>query len=215
MDAVGIERSDRHDFLDLGHAYLARSRHRLIEIARGLAEDQVAAFIRLPALDDREIGADAAFEDIVLAVEVFHFLALGNQRADAGLGVETGNASAARAAALRQGPLRAELDLQFAGQILPLEFLILADIRTDHLLDLAGAQQLAEALAIDPGIVARNCQVFGSGIADRVDQALGDAAQPKAARANRHPVMEQPFESGGGVGIEFAHRGSLSDVAAD
>ena len=47
----------------------ARGRHRLVEVARGLAEDEVAALVGLPALDDGEVGADAALEDIVLAVE--------------------------------------------------------------------------------------------------------------------------------------------------
>src|SRR3546814_6484447 len=67
MDLIGIEGAHGHDFLDLGDADLARGRHRLVEVARGLAEQQVARLVRLPALDDRQIGADAAFEDIFLA----------------------------------------------------------------------------------------------------------------------------------------------------
>src|SRR3546814_9795737 len=89
---------DGDDFLDLGDADLCRGRHRLVEVARGLAEDEVAALVGLPPLDDREVGEDAAFEDIILSVEAIHFLALGDERADAGLGVEAGNARAAGAA---------------------------------------------------------------------------------------------------------------------
>ena len=74
MDAVGVEAADRHDLLDLGDADPAGGRHRLVEVARGLAEHEVAALVRLPALDDRQVGADAAFEDIVLAVEILRSL---------------------------------------------------------------------------------------------------------------------------------------------
>src|SRR3546814_6661178 len=42
MDLIGIEGAHGHDFLDLGDADLARGRHRLVEVARGLAEQQVA-----------------------------------------------------------------------------------------------------------------------------------------------------------------------------
>jgi hypothetical protein len=86
----GSRLADRHDLLDLGDADLAAGRGRLVEVARGLAEHEVAALVGLPALDDREVGADAALEDIILAVETLDLLALGDLRADAGLGVEAG-----------------------------------------------------------------------------------------------------------------------------
>ena len=69
MDAVGIEAADRHDLLDLGDADLAAGRRGLVEVAGGLAEHEVAALVGLPALDDAKVGADAALEDIFLAVE--------------------------------------------------------------------------------------------------------------------------------------------------
>src|SRR3546814_14669595 len=84
VDRVGVEAADGDDFLDLGDADLCRGRHRLVEVARGLAEDEVAALVGLPPLDDREVGEDAAFEDIILSVEALHFIALGDERADAG-----------------------------------------------------------------------------------------------------------------------------------
>src|SRR5262249_41006435 len=67
MDAVRLERSDRHNLLDLDDADLAAGRCRLVEVACGLAEQEVPAFIGLPALDDRQVGADATFEDIFLS----------------------------------------------------------------------------------------------------------------------------------------------------
>src|SRR6476619_1490255 len=160
MDAVGIDRADGDDFLDFGNADLARGRGRLVEIACGLAELEVAGLVGAPALDDRQVGADAAFKDVVLPVEVFHFLALRHERADASLGVEARNARATRAHAFRERPLRAKFDLQFARRILPFEFLVLADIGRDHLLHLPRAEQLAQTLTVDPGIVAGDGQVF-------------------------------------------------------
>src|SRR5689334_18468817 len=108
MDAVGVEAADRHDLLHLRHAHLAAGRGRQVEVARGLAEHEVAALIRLPALDDGEIGADAALEDIFLAIELLDLLTLGDLRTDAGLGVEAGDARATRAHALGQRALRTE-----------------------------------------------------------------------------------------------------------
>src|SRR5205085_5930354 len=146
MDAVGIERADRHDLLDLGDADLAAGGGRQVEVARGLAEHEVAALVRLPSLDDRQIGADAAFEDILLPVEFLDLLALGDLRAEAGLCVESGDARAARAHPLGERPLRTEFNLELTGEELALELLVLADIGGDHLLDLPGPEELAEPL---------------------------------------------------------------------
>lgn len=59
----------RHDLLRLGGTDLARGRHRLVEVARCLAEDEVARLIRLPALDDRQVCA-AAFSKRALRAEL-------------------------------------------------------------------------------------------------------------------------------------------------
>src|SRR6185295_1869091 len=63
MNAVGIERADRHDLLDLGNTHLAAGRGRLVEVARGLAEHEVAALVGLPPLDHAQVGENAALED--------------------------------------------------------------------------------------------------------------------------------------------------------
>ncbi len=202
---VRVDAADGHDLLDLGDADLAGGRHRLVEVARGLAEDEVAALVRLPALDDGEIGANAALQDIILAVEILHFLALGHFGADTGPGVEAGNAGAARAAALGQCPLRAEFHLELAGQILPLELLVLSHVGGDHLLHLARAEQFAEPFPIDSGIVAGDGEILHAGGLDRVDQPLRNPAQAEPARADRHAVEQQALQRGGGVGIDFLH----------
>src|SRR5690606_13517456 len=143
MDRIRIERADRHDLFHLGDADPRGGRHRRVEVARGLAEDEVARLVRLPALDDGEVGENAPLKDIGLPVELLVLLAIGDDRADAGPRVEAGDAGAAGAAALGERALRAEFHLELAGEILPLELLVLADIGGDHLLHLARAQQLA------------------------------------------------------------------------
>ena len=116
VDVVGIDLAGRHQMLDFGDGDLGRGRHHRIEIARGLAIDEIACGIALPGVDDGEIGEQPALHHIFLAVEFLHFLAFGDQRADAGLGVEGRNAGAAGADALGQRALRIEFEFQFAGQ---------------------------------------------------------------------------------------------------
>ena len=53
MDLVGVKAAQRHDFLDLGHADLAAGGGGSVEVARRLAEDEVARGVGLPGLDDR------------------------------------------------------------------------------------------------------------------------------------------------------------------
>ena len=62
------------------------------------------------------IGDEAALHHIMLAVEFAHFLAFGDDRADAGLGEKGRDAGAAGADALGQRALRIEFELEFAGQ---------------------------------------------------------------------------------------------------
>ena len=50
----------RHQLLDLGHRHLAGRRHHRIEIARGLAEHQIALGVALPRLDDGKVGLQPA-----------------------------------------------------------------------------------------------------------------------------------------------------------
>ena len=138
--------------------------------ARSIGADEVAALIRFPCLYDGEVGKAAAFKDIVLTVEALHFLAVSHLGADAGLGVKAGDASAARAHPLCQRPLRRELYFQFACQILPFKLLVLPHIGGDHFLDLARAQQLAEAFAVDPGVVGGHREALYARRHQRVDQ---------------------------------------------
>src|SRR3546814_2621911 len=64
-------------------------------------------------------------------------LALGDHRPDPGLGVEGGNAGAARANAFGERALRIELELELSRKIEFGEKLVLDDVGRDHLTDLA------------------------------------------------------------------------------
>ena len=152
-----------------------------------------------------EVGADAALEDVGLAVELLMLLALRDLRPDAGLGVEAGNPRAACAHPLGERALRRELDLDLVREELPLELLVLADIGRDHLPHLPGAKQLAEPFIVDAGIVRGDGEVLDAARDDRIDQPLGNSAQPEAAGGDRHSVEQQPFERALGVGIDFLH----------
>ena len=205
MDVVGIEFAGRNQLLDLGHGDLRSGRHHRVKVARGLAVDQVTGGVALPGVDDGEVGEQAALHDVFLAVEFLHFLAFGDQRADAGLGVEGRDAGAAGADALGQRALRVEFEFQLAGEVLLREQLVLADIGRDHLLDLPRLQQPAEADAVDARIVGDDRQVLDAGIADRVRQGFGDTAQPEAARHDHHAVLENAIECRFGVGVNLFH----------
>ena len=205
MDVVRIDLAGRHQMLDLGDGDLGGGRHHRVKIARGLAVDQVPGGIALPGVDDGEVGEQAALHDVFLAVEFLHFLAFGDQRADAGLGVEGRNTGAAGADALGQRALRIEFEFQFAGEVLLGEQLVLADIGRDHLLDLPGLQQPAQPDAVDAGIVGDHGQVLDAGLADRVRQGFGDAAKTKTARHDHHAVLENAIECRFGVGVDLVH----------
>ena len=141
----------------------------------------------------------------LLAVELALFLALGDHRPGAGAREKGRDAGAAGADALGERALRVELDLQFAGEILLRERLVLSDVGRDHLLDLAAVEQDAEADAVDAGIVGHDREIFHAGIADGQDQRLGNAAQPEAAGHDQHAVLEDAGQRRARVGIDLFH----------
>ena len=89
--------------------------------AGGLKLRAVLRNTRLPvasafqALTMRQIGDDAALQDVGFAVEVLVLLAFGDHRADAGLGVKAGNTAAAGTHPFGQSALRIEFQLELAA----------------------------------------------------------------------------------------------------
>src|SRR6185295_12057313 len=159
----------------------------------------------LPRLDHREVGADALFEHVLLAVEDLGFLAVGELGARRGARVEAWDAGAAGAQLLGERALRRELQVELAGEHLALELLVLADVRGDHLLHLAGLEQEAHAEIVHPGVVADDGEAFHRAVAQRGDEILGNAAQAEAAGGDGDVVAQQPFQGRRGVGINLLH----------
>ena len=104
---------------------------------------------------------------------------------------EGGDAGAAGAHPLGERALRDELDLELAGQELPLELLVLADVGGDHLPDLAVCSRMPEAAVVDAAVVGDDGQVLRRRCADeRRDRVLGDAAEAEAADDERRAVED-------------------------
>src|SRR3546814_8144409 len=76
-----------------------------IEVARGLAEHQIARRVGPPGLDDRQVSAQPGFADVTLSLEFLHWLPLGHDRIDAGLRIKSRNSRSARTTAFSQRPL--------------------------------------------------------------------------------------------------------------
>src|SRR5690606_28534540 len=148
---------------------------------------------------------DAALRDRSLAVERLMLPPLGDQGADSGLGIEAWNAGTARAAALGERALGAEVDLELAGPMMQFELLIHYDIGGNHQADLAGAEQLAETFIVDAGIVGGDGEILDPARLDRVDQPFGDTAQAEPACANGHSVEQEAVQRSLLTGIDFLH----------
>jgi hypothetical protein len=113
---------------------------------------------------------------------------------------KAGNAGAPGAQLLGQRALGRELELQFTGQVLALELLVLADVAGDHLPDLPRFEQLAQAETVDAGVVGDHRQVALAAVAQRVDQGLGDAAQAEAADGEQLAVAHDAVQRRSGAG---------------
>src|SRR5262249_10614565 len=150
---VGIDVHWLHKVLDFGDGDFAGGGHHRIEVARGLAIDEVALGIAHPGMHNREICGERALHDIALTVELALLLALRYLSPSAGSREECRNAGAARADTLGQRALRIELDLEFIREILLRKRLVLPNIGRDHLLYLPAVEQNAEADAVDAAIV--------------------------------------------------------------
>jgi hypothetical protein len=205
VDVVWIQFADGDDVFYFGDGGASAGGCHGIEVAGGLAVDQVAAGVGLPGLDQRDVGVDGPFEEIGDSVEFPVFFTFGDRGADAGAGEEAGDAGSTGAHAFGERALRAELDLEVAGEELALEFGVLSDVAGDHLLDLPGLQQQAQAPVVDPGVVAGDGEALGSSVAQRQDQGLGNAAEAEAADRERHAVEDDVGQRRRGVGIDLVH----------
>ena len=187
----GSMRARFDERFDFGDRHARGGRHHRIEVARGLPVDQVALRIALPRPDEREVGEQRLLEHVVTAVDLARLLALGDQRAVAGRREEAADAGAAGADALGERALRHQFDFELAGQELPLELLVLADVGGDHLAHLPVLEQDADPEAVDAGVVADDRELLRPAAAQGRDQVLGNAAQSEAAHHDRGAVRNQ------------------------
>src|SRR5205809_1379687 len=99
--------------LDLGDGKSRRGRHDRVEVARGLAIDEVAFAVGLPGMYDCEVGDETALHDISLAVKIVRLLAFGDQGSNTGFGKKGGYPGAARSNAFGQRSLWIEFEFEF------------------------------------------------------------------------------------------------------
>ncbi len=203
VDLVGVELAGLDDDLGFGDGDLAAGGRVGIEVAGGAAVDEVAVGVGLPGFHEREVGEDAALEDVGVAVEVLVLFAVGDERADAGARVEAGDAGAASSHAFGERALRGELDFELAGEELAFELGILSDVAGDHFFDLTGLQEKADAPVVDARVVAGDGEVAHAGVAQSGDEGFGDAAEAEASDGQQHVVADDACEGGTGVGIEL------------
>src|SRR5690606_15763282 len=211
VDFVRIQLAWLYDLLDFGDCDTPCRRNGRIEVPGGVAIDDVAVPVRFPALDEREIAGDGSFENVVTATEGADFLAFCNRCSVTGRRVERRDARAARANAFRQSALRDELHLELTGEKLPLERGILADVGSDHLLDLPFVQQKAEAEVIDAAIVGDDGEPLDAHASDLSDEVLRDAAKSEPSNDDGHVVCEtlQGLFQAVNAFIESSHANSL------
>src|SRR5260370_16243414 len=115
VDLVRGEMAELDELCEFGEHIIGGGGHYGIEVARCFSVDEIAPTIAFPGLDESEIAAQSAFEDVVAAVEVARFFSFRDHGAVAGRGVESGNARASRTDALGESALRIQLDLDFAA----------------------------------------------------------------------------------------------------
>lgn len=196
----GVEGADGDDVFGLDDGARRVAAHGAVEVRRREPELAVAQAVGLPGLDEGVVAADgllhevglagedldvaggAVLRDAAVAVEAERELPRLHDGADRGGRVEGGDAGAAGATALGERALRGELQLDVAGEVHLLQGFVFADVAGDHLLDLLGGEEEAEAGAVDAGVVGDGREAGdGGGGVDGVDEGVGDAGEAEAA----------------------------------
>ena len=81
VDHVGIEFADFDQLFDFGDGDFGGGRHHGIEVARGLAIDEIAPFVALPRFDESEVGFERVFHHVGAAVEFARLFSFGDDGA--------------------------------------------------------------------------------------------------------------------------------------
>src|SRR5262249_16389173 len=91
---VRIEFSGFHQVLNFCNRNFRLSRHKWIEVARGLAINKVAPLVALPCFHKGEVRLERMLHHIQSAIKLARFLVLANHRANARGRVESGDSRA-------------------------------------------------------------------------------------------------------------------------
>src|ERR1019366_4283048 len=78
VNVVGIELTHLDELLDLGDRDLPRHRRERVEVARGIAIDEIADRVAPPRLDEREVSPERPLEQVGAPVELPGLLAVGD-----------------------------------------------------------------------------------------------------------------------------------------
>ena len=190
VDAVGIQGPGRDQLLDFRDRDPAGHGHHGVEISGRALENEVARFVAFPGLDKGELRVEGVLQNVGLAVEDAHLFAFGDLRAVAGRGVEGGDAGACSAAALGEGALGDEFDLELAGEHLAFEFVVFAHVGANHFAHLARFQKEAQAKAVHACVVGDAGEAGCPGGAHGGDGVFGNATEAKSAEHDRHAVRD-------------------------
>ena len=205
VNLVGIEFADFNEFFHFSHANFSAGRDHRIKISRGLSVNQIAGLVAFPCLHDRQLRGDPRLENVFAIAKVFRFLAFGKLRCETGARVKSRNSRAACAQSFSECALRNQFKLELAREDLPLEFLVLANVRRHHLFHLTRWKQNSHAEIVHARVVAYDCQSLHAAFVNRRDQVFRDAAQSKTAGGNRHVVVKKTFQRRLRIGINFVH----------
>ncbi|MNH05207.1 hypothetical protein D3C79_645240 [compost metagenome] len=149
--------------------------------------------VGLPALDDGEVTGDGLFQDVLAALELADFLAVGNRGAIAGGGVERRNAGTTCAHFFGEGALWGQFHFQLATEQLAFELGVFAHVGGDHLANLPVFQQHAQTKTVNAAVVGNHGQALDATPLDFADKVFRDAAQAETTGQYRH-VVGQAFE---------------------
>ena len=111
MNLIGVELAEFHEFFDFGDHVVGSGGHHRVEVARGLAVDEIAPAVTFPRFDEGEIAADGSLHDVLVAVEFAGFFSVSDHGAVSRGGIERGDAGTSSAQALRERALGIQFHL--------------------------------------------------------------------------------------------------------
>lgn len=204
VDGLRGDLTRLNNVLSLDNGHLGVATHGAVEVVGGETELAVSELVSLVGLDKSVVTGNALLEEVGLSIEDLDVLGVGklvggaiglvpereftglHDSAEGGGGVEGGNALAASSAALGEGALRGELELDLTGKVHLLKGLVLANVAGNHLLDLLGLEQLAKAGSVGAGIVGDRSKAGDLGLLENlVDQGIGNTTEAETAAQKR------------------------------